>query len=117
MSNPSTMTFLGKKHHSNSFNPWFLVVFFEKLPTFFVVGLKKKLVLLEEFNSDLVKLKTTAEDEAIQLDQQLMRSRMENKKLQDPQQTHKKPPGSRNRDMEPIIYRTENVDVSMLYIV
>lgn len=33
------------------------------------------------------------------------------------QQTHKKPPGSRNRDMEPIIYRTENVDVSMLYIV
>jgi len=48
-----------------------------------IQGLKKKLVLLEEFNSDLVKLKTTAEDEAIQLDQQLMRSRMENKKLQD----------------------------------
>ncbi len=46
-------------------------------------GLKKKLVLLEEFNSDLAKLKTTAEDEAMQLDQQLMRSRMENKKLQD----------------------------------
>eukprot|EP00435_Cladocopium_sp_Y103_P008760 s2913_g2.t1 len=48
-----------------------------------IQGLKKKLVLLEEFNTDLAKLKTTAEAEAMQLDEQLMRSRMENKKLQD----------------------------------
>ena len=48
-----------------------------------VPGLKKKLVLLEEFNTDLAKLKTTAEAQAMQLDEQLMRSRMENKKLQD----------------------------------
>ena len=46
-------------------------------------GLKKKLVLLEEFNTELAKLKTSAEAEAMQLDEQLMRSRMENKKLQD----------------------------------
>lgn len=48
-----------------------------------IQGLKKKLVLLEEFNTDLAKLKTTAEAQAMQLDEQLMRSRMENKKLQD----------------------------------
>ncbi|CAJ1375916.1 unnamed protein product [Effrenium voratum] len=48
-----------------------------------IQGFKKKLVLLEEFNTELCHLKAKAESEAVGLEEQIMRLQIENKKLQD----------------------------------
>eukprot|EP00930_Biecheleria_cincta_P102407 TRINITY_DN9412_c1_g1_i4.p1 TRINITY_DN9412_c1_g1~~TRINITY_DN9412_c1_g1_i4.p1 ORF type:complete len:1864 (+),score=558.09 TRINITY_DN9412_c1_g1_i4:73-5664(+) len=51
-------------------------------------GLKRKMVLLEEFNTELASLKAKAEAEAVRLDEQVMRLRLENRKLQDAAKSH-----------------------------